>query len=164
MKIRSIDPHADAPAIAAIYRPFVEETDISFETVAPDEGEMERRLREITSVVPGFLMEDEDGRVTGYCYAHPWKGYAAYSATLETTIYVDPAFARRRIGRRLMERLIAECRERGALTLIACITAGNDASIALHEALGFTKASYFRAVGLKAGRLLDVTDYQLILR
>lgn len=163
MKIRRIDPQQDAPAIAEIYGPFVTSTDITFEVIPPSAEEMARRLTAFTSVVPGFLMEDDGGIVAAYCYAHPWKSFPAYSTTLETTIYVAPSYARRGIGRALMERLISQCRQSGAVALIACITGGNQASIALHEALGFTQASYFKSVGRKGGRLLDVVDYQLLL-
>ena len=45
----------------------------------------------------------------------------------------------------------------------ACITVPNEASTALHEALGFTCVSRFREVGHKFGRWLDVADYELIL-
>ncbi len=163
MKIRRIDPQQDAPAIAGIYSPFVLSTDITFEVVPHTVGEMARRLTAYTSVVPGFVMEDDDGTVAAYCYAHPWKSFPAYSTTLETTIYVAPSYARRGIGRALMERLIDCCRQAGAVSLIACITEGNRASTELHEALGFTRVSHFRSVGRKAGRLLDVVDYQLLL-
>ena len=163
MNIRRIDPERDAAAIAEVYRPFVLSTDVTFEVIPPSAGEMADRLKVFTSIVPGFLMEDDNGAVAGYCYAHPWKSFSAYSTTFETTVYVAPSYARRGIGRALMGNLVGECRQHGALALIACITGGNQASIKLHEALGFTQASYFRRVGRKAGRLLDVVDYQLLL-
>lgn len=62
-----------------------------------------------------------------------------------------------------MERLIDECRQRGAHVLVACITGGNEASIKLHERMGFEQVSHFRQVGRKFGRWLDVVDLQLIL-
>lgn len=160
--IRPLDPAADAPAIARIYAPFVTDTDISFESVPPTAEEMSRRLKSFVASLPGFVWE-EGGEVVAYAYAHPWKGFAGYSQTLETTLYVDPPYARRGIGRALMERLIDEGRRHGIISFIACITYGNTPSCALHEALGFTLASHFRAVGRKNGRLLDILDYQLLL-
>ncbi len=161
--IRPIDPARDAAAIAAIYAPFVDNTEITFETVAPSAEQMRARLEEITGSFPGFVYELPSGEIAGYCYAHHWKVKAAYNPTLETTIYVDPAHARQGIGLALMEALINACREASTHSLIACITEGNDPSYRLHERLGFERVSYFRQVGYKHGRLLDVVDYQLIL-
>lgn len=125
---------------------------------------MASRLARFTRRVPGFVMVAPDGRLAGYCYTHPWKSFAGYRDTLETTVYVALGFERRGVGRALMERLIGECRSRGVVALIACITAGNRASIILHEKLGFSQASHFEAVGRKHGRYLDIVDYQLQLK
>lgn len=161
--IRPIDPETDAAAIARIYAPFVTGSDITFDTVPPSPDGMRARLRSFLPGCPGFVWQMPGGAIAGYCYAHPWKSKAAYDHTLESTLYIDPAFARRGIGLALMTALIEECRARGIHSLIACITEGNVASFRLHERLGFTRASLFRQVGLKHGRLLDVIDYQLIL-
>ena len=67
------------------------------------------------------------------------------------------------IGQVLMDHLIKECRERGYMSLIACITAENEGSRRFHERLGFSQVSDFKRVGYKFGRYLDVTDYQLQL-
>lgn len=101
--------------------------------------------------------------MAGYCYAHPWKERAAYSNTLETTIYLHPDFKGRGTGTALMDRLVADCRRMGFKALIACITGENEASIAFHRKLGFEQASLFRSVGYKHGRWLDVVDMELLL-
>ena len=63
----------------------------------------------------------------------------------------------------LMEKLIAQCREAGCHSLIACITAENEGSRRIHERLGFKQVSLFKEVGYKFDRWLDVTDYELII-
>lgn len=161
MEIRDVRP-ADMPEITRIYNHYVLETDISFETEPVSVGEMTRRMEEFTASYP-YIVCVADGRVAGYCYAHPWKSRAAYAGTLETTIYLDPDFTRRGIGLALMERLIDDCRKAGFDSLIACITGGNEASCRMHERLGFRQVSFFKAVGRKFGRMLDVVDYQLQL-
>ena len=88
---------------------------------------------------------------------------AAYRYTLETTVYLSPDYLGRGIGKRLMRELIEACRRNGYRALIACITAGNEASIALHTGLGFKQVSHFEQVGRKFGRWLDVVDYELLL-
>ncbi len=162
MEIRPLEPHKDAPEIAEIYKWYVENTTATFETVPPTPEVMEERLHAIASDYPCYVCE-ESGRVVGYCYVHLWKTFAAYSLTLETTIYLRPGMEGHGIGLTLMEHLIRECRERGFVSLIACITAENDGSRRFHERLGFSQVSDFKRVGYKFGRYLDVTDYQLQL-
>ena len=153
----------DALEIAAIYNHYVEHTTISFETEVVDVDEMRCCIDDVSSIYPYFVSVDDDGRIEGYCYAHRWKERAAYHATLETTVYLRPDCCGRGLGRKLMNRLIGECRERGVHALIACITADNHASVALHKCLGFEAVSHFREVGCKFGRRLDVIDMELLL-
>jgi L-amino acid N-acyltransferase YncA len=152
----------DIKSITTIYNQYITETTITFETKQLTENEMSARVKSISVTSPYFICE-EDGNLLGYCYAHPWKERAAYSKSYETTVYISPENRGRGIGTKLMERLIADCRQRGVHALIACITGGNEASNHLHEKLGFHQVSLFRQVGMKFGKWLDVMDYELIL-
>ena len=157
--IRPVTPH-DAAAIAALYNHYVLHTTASFEEEAVPVEAMRRRIEETAARWP-YLVWEEQGRVKGYCYAHPWKERPAYRHTLETTVYLDPACTGRGIGTRLMHALIGECRGRGAHALVACITAGNEPSCRLHRRLGFRQVSEFHEVGFKHGQWLGVVDYEL---
>ena len=159
--IREVRPD-DAAQIAGIYNHYILETTISFETQPLSAEDMRIRIEEISSYFPYFVAEN-NGKLTGYCYAHPWKERAAYCKTLETTIYLASEAKGRGLGTRLMTQLIKECRNRGYHTLIACITAENEESCQFHERLGFKKVSHFEQVGQKFGRWLDVADYELML-
>ena len=159
--IREVRPD-DAAQIAGIYNRYILETTISFETQPLSAEDMRIRIEEISSYFPYFVAEN-NGKLTGYCYAHPWKERAAYCKTLETTIYLASEAKGRGLGTRLMTQLIKECRNRGYHTLIACITAENEESCQFHERLGFKKVSHFEQVGQKFGRWLDVADYELML-
>ena len=91
---------ADAPAIAAIYRPIVETTAISFETSAPDVAEMARRIAETLPSLP-WLVCEVAGTIAGYAYASKHRARAAYRWSVDTSVYVDAAFRRRGIARPL---------------------------------------------------------------
>ena len=153
----------DAQAIAHIYNHYVLNTTISFETQAVTTAHMLHRITSISAQYP-YLVYEHEGRVVGYCYAHLWKERVAYSQTLETTIYLHPDYCHRGIGKRLMQQLIEQWRAQGFHALIACITGGNEGSIALHQSLGFEQRSCFKEVGHKFGAWLDVVDLELILR
>lgn len=154
---------ADIAEIADIYRYYVEETAVSFETVAPDCDEMIRRLEIFSRGGFPYLVVEQEGHVVGYAYAHPWKERAAYSHTWETTVYLSKQCLGKGVGKLLMEKLIEECSLRGCHALIACITAENSTSRTFHERLGFSQVSLFKEVGYKMGRYLDVVDYEMRL-
>ncbi|MCC8070858.1 MAG: N-acetyltransferase family protein [Bacteroidales bacterium] len=160
--IRPVHP-SDISRICEIYNHYVVNTTVSFETTPLTLAQMKSRVEGIAAEHPYYVWEDEvSGRVIGFCYVHPWKDRPAYAGAMETTIYLAPEATGHGIGRLLMERLIADCRQRGYYSLIACITGGNLPSIRLHEALGFTQVSHFEAVGHKLDLTLDVVDYQLL--
>lgn len=153
---------ADAEAITAIYNRYVTESVATFETMPLSVDEMRQRINEISVRFPYYVCEI-DGILAGYCYVHPWKERAAYEKTLETTIYLRDDFRRRGIGRKLMDRLIAECSRQGYFAMIACITGNNTDSIEFHRSLGFRQVSFFEKVGFKLNQILDVADYELLL-
>lgn len=157
--IREVDLN-DAAFIADIYNEYVNNTVITFDTQPVSEEEMRKQIVSISSRFPYYVYEQE-GKVAGYCYVHPWKQRDAYRYTLETTIYLHPSFTGKGIGKALMNRLIKECRLRSYHALIACITVPNEPSERLHRQLGFQQVSRFSEVGKKFNRWLDVEDYEL---
>ncbi len=152
----------DAGAIVDIYNYFITDTTVTFEVQPLTVEEMAERIREISARFPYFVYE-EDGRVLGYCYAHLWKERAAYSKTLETTVYLHKDATHRGIGSLMVNHLVDLCREQGYHALIACITEGNEASVRMHEKLGFRQVSEYKEVGRKFDEWLGVVDLELLL-
>ena len=74
-----------------------------------------------------------------------------------------PQSAGQGAGRVLYEALLAELRERELHLVIGGIAQPNEASVRLHEKLGFEKVAHFSEVGLKFGRWIDVGYWQLNL-
>ena len=153
----------DAQAIAAIYNDYILNGVETFETEPLDVEQMLARIETISAEFPYFVFEPDGGEAVAYAYAHKWKERDAYAKTLETSVYVAREFCGSGIGRKLAEQLVGECKKRGYRALIACVTEGNQASIKLHEKLGFKKVSHFEKVGIKFGRELDVIDLELRL-
>jgi L-amino acid N-acyltransferase YncA len=150
---------ADAAAIAAVYAPYVTDSFVSFETDAPDEAEMGRRMASGGTSHP-WLVAQADGRIAGYASAAPFRPRAAYRYAVETSVYLDPAFCGRGIGRTLYAALLDLVERQGFVQAIGAITLPNAASARLHEALGFAAAGVYRQVGWKCGGWRDVGLWQ----
>ena len=153
----------DAPAIAAIYLPFVAETPISFETEAPGPEQIAERMRSGSGRYPWLVAEDDGGKVVGYAYASRFRERAAYRFAVETTVYVAPDVQRQGIGRKLYDALFEILSGQGFTQAIAGITLPNAPSVALHEAVGFEPAGVYRTVGYKLGGWHSVGIWQRAL-
>lgn len=140
----------DAPALLEIYRPYVEETSITFETQVPSEAEFCRRITEISSQFP-YLVAEESGVLLGYAYAHPFHERAAYSWTVESSIYVSQAHRGRHIGTMLYRALLPLLERQGVKNVCAVVTYPNDPSIGFHGALGFSQGGILPDFGYKLG-------------
>ena len=153
----------DAEAIAAIYAPFVLETPISFETRAPTPDVMRERIERYAASHP-WLVYELDGLVVGYAYSSPHHERAAYDWSCEVSVYVERSMHRRGVGRALYTALLEALRRLGYYNALAGVTEPNDASIGLHEAVGFRRAGVNRNVGYKDGRWWDVAYLEMSLR
>lgn len=154
---------ADAPQIAAIYRPFCEESHVSFEVDAPDEVEMAARIERINRRFP-WLVDEIDGTVAGYAYASPHRERAAYRWAVDLAVYVNERFRGRGIGRALYSELFSRLRAQGLFKAYAGIALPNPVSQAFHESMGFTLVGIYRKIGYKLGAWWDVGWWQLALQ
>lgn len=162
MKLRAATPD-DAAAIADIYAPFVRESAVSFETEPPGEAAMRSRIEAGGSLYPWLVGEAEDGSLIGYAYAARFRDRPAYRFAVETSVYLRSGASGRGLGRRLYEPLLATLEAQGFTQAIAAITLPNEASVRLHERLGFERAGTYRQVGWKIGRWHDVGLWQKAL-
>lgn len=163
MRVRRADPDRDAARVAEIYRPAVEGNYISFEESAPAAVEMAERMRRVLARLPWLVAEDESGLVVGYAYASSHRERAAYRWSVDISVYVDPAWHRRGIGRLLYDELLERLRGQGLVNVYAGVTLPNDGSVALHEAIGMTRVGIYQRVGYKLGAWRDVAWFEMRL-
>jgi L-amino acid N-acyltransferase YncA len=151
----------DAPAIAEIYAHYVANTAATFDESAPGREEMAGTIESVASAGLPFLVAETEGRVGGYAYLGPYNPRSAYRHTVESSVYVAPDVRGRGAGRALLERLLAEGERASVREVIAIIAITDDpASVALHEACGFSEAGWLRGVGFKHGRWHDTVLMQ----
>ncbi|QGZ37742.1 phosphinothricin acetyltransferase [Pseudoduganella flava] len=161
--IRDANP-ADAAAIAAIYNPYIADSTISFEEEAVSVEEMRTRVQGVQDGgLPWLVLEHDDGSIAGYAYATKWRVRHAYRFSVETTVYLAPAHGRKGHGTALYVALLERLRAAGCHLAIAGIAQPNEASVALHEKMGYRKVAHFSEVGFKFGRWVDVGYWELKL-
>lgn len=153
----------DAPDLLEIYKPYVSETAVSFETGVPSVSEFADRIRDTLSQFP-WLVAEIDGRAVGYAYAVAHRARKAYDWSVDSTVYIGNGFRGRGIGRALYSRLFELLKEQGVANVFAGITQPNEASVRLHESLGFVRVGLFKDVGFKLGKWWDVGWWQLQLQ
>jgi L-amino acid N-acyltransferase YncA len=173
--IRSVTTE-DAPAVQAIYAPYVAHTVISFEAAPPSVDEMAQRIQKTVSKFPWLVCvtdaQNGDSRsensksekgepstypaIAGYAYASTHRERAAYQWSVDVSVYVSPDFQRRNIGRGLYTALFALLRLQGYVNAYAGIALPNPASVGIHTSLGFQAVGVYQQVGYKLGAWHDV--------
>jgi len=149
--------HGDS--IAAIYRPYVETTAITFETEAPDGGTVADQIRARTDQYP-WLVAERDRRVLGYAFASQLRTQAAYRWTVELSVYVDREWRGREIGSALYAPLLSILDRQGFQSAYGVVTVPNPESVGFHESFGFDRIALFSEVGYKLGEWHDVAWYE----
>ena len=152
----------DAEAIRAIYNYEVETGTAVFD-LQPRSSQAQREWLTDRSGAHAVIVAEVDGVVTGFASLSRYKERAAYSTTVENSVYVGAQYRDRGLGRLLLEEIVAVAERHGFHTVIARITAENRASVVLHERVGFETIGIEREVGRKHGRWLDVVAMQKML-
>ncbi|MEY8356629.1 N-acetyltransferase family protein [Lachnospiraceae bacterium 54-53] len=154
----------DLPALLDIYNYEVEHGLSTFDL---NPKTMEERLAWYRAHNVGnhpLIVAEEDGKAVGYASLSSYRPKEAYAATVELSIYIDRDYRRRGIAGKLAVAILETAREREDIhTVISVITGGNEASIRLHELLGFVHCGTIREVGAKFGKMLDIENFQMMV-
>lgn len=162
MRVRLAE-ETDTAAVRDIYAPVVENTVISFEDAPPNEREMADRIVDTLPRYPWLVCEIED-EIGGYAYAGQHRKRGAYRWSVDVSVYVAEEYRRKGLGRGLYESLFELLRLQGFYNAYAGISLPNEASVILHESLGFEQVGVYESVGYKEGAWRDVGWWQLELR
>ncbi len=145
----------DAEQLLGIYRPFVENTAISFETRVPSVDDFAERIRSATDKWL-WLLAESDGTPKGYAYGSAHRPREAYKYSVETSAYVHESFHRQGVARLLYTELLVGLADKGFCNAYAGVTLPNEASVQFHNSMGFKSIGVFPQVGNKFGQWHDV--------
>lgn len=152
----------DCKAISDIYNHYVAGTTC---TLATQEETLPQREAWFSAHGPSHpvLVVEEAGVVLGWAAVSTFNTRCGYRTTVEDSIYLRHDQRGRGLGRALLQELLRRSRAQGHHTVIAKISAEQDASVALHAAAGFKHAGRLRDVGFKFNRWIDVIYMQCML-
>lgn len=149
---------ADTAAILKIYAGYIE-TPVTFECVLPTETEFSKRMADISTFYP-CLVSEVNGKVVGYAYAHRHMERQAYQWNAELSVYLDPSYTSKGLGKKLYVILMELLKCQGIRTVYAGVTVPNEKSESLHKTMGFEVVGTYRHAGFKNGNWHDVTWFE----
>ena len=151
----------DAPALAALYAPFVATNAVSFETSVPSASDMRARIAAHDGLYPWIAATDKDsGILLGYAYAKPFRVGAPYRFAAEVAVYTVGEVEGKGVRRALLASLIATMTAQKFTQGVCTLMTPNDKLIQLYEAMGFRRAGQYREVNYKNGQWHDVGLWQ----
>lgn len=128
---------SDYPQVAAIYKKGLATGIATFETEIPDWNSWKLKFLDTCR----FVLEI-DKKVIGWCALSSVSTRNAYRGVAEDTIYIDPEYQGKNLGKILLQHLINESEKKGFWTLQASIFSQNKSSIALHKSCGFREIGF----------------------
>ena len=152
----------DAPALSQIYNHAVLHTTATAQEVPETLAE---RLAWLDDHARGNypVLVAEAGTVVAWGSLSPFLPRSGYRYTAENSVYVHPDWQVQGLGKRLLGALVEAAQDNGFHALVALIDGGNQASLALHAAFGFTPVARMPQVYHKFGRWLDLVIMQRLL-
>jgi phosphinothricin acetyltransferase len=148
--------------ITEIYNDAILNTTATFDSCPRTMEEQDKWLGEHDEKHP-ILVATQSGEVVGWGSLSSHNDRCCYQNTVEDSVYVKKELRGGGIGKKILERLVAEAGKSGHHVIIARIDAGNEASLRIHRRSGFEEVGRLREVGFKFGRWLDVIFMELLL-
>jgi phosphinothricin acetyltransferase len=150
----------DLPELRAIYNHYVVHTPITFDLEPRTLAQRQEWFGEFakTGKYQCFVAVDQ-GRPLGWVCSAKFKEKAAYSSSIETSVYLAPGEIGKGIGRRLYRTLFEALSGEDIHRAFGGITLPNEASVALHRSVGFEHIGTYPEIGRKFGKYWDVALY-----
>ena len=131
------------PAAAAIYEAGIATGNATFATAAPTWAGWDQ-----AHLLHSRLVAiDDEGQVMGWAALSPVSSRCVYGGVAEVSVYVADTARGQGVGRQLLEALVHDSEQHNMWTLQAGIFPENEASIRLHETVGFRQVGRRERIG-----------------
>jgi L-amino acid N-acyltransferase YncA len=139
------------PEVARIYAEGIATRNATFETEVPSWESWDS-----SHLADHRFVALLDGRVAGWVAVSPVSSRCVYAGVVENSVYVAAEARGRGVGRALLEALIASTEGAGVWTIETGIFPENEASVRLHESVGFEVLGRRKRLGRLDGVWRDV--------
>ncbi|GMA65402.1 GNAT family N-acetyltransferase [Alicyclobacillus fastidiosus] len=153
----------DLPFLLEIYNQSVRNSAATFDLEEQTLAQRTEWFSHYGGRYPLIVAQVQD-QVVGYASLSKFREKPAYQYTAECSVYIHDRFHGQGIGRALMNDLLSRTSKLGYHSIVAGITDGNEASMRLHESLGFQYVGCLREVGFKFQQWQHVHYYQYFVR
>ncbi len=152
----------DLARLVEIYNYYIMETHFTFDTEPFAVGGRTQWFNQFSESGPyRLLVAEQDDVVIAFASSTQFKPRAAYSTSVETSVYVGQGQTGQGIGLALYTALLEVLVDEPSVHRAYGGTAlPNPESIALHERLGFTLVGTYREVGFKFDKYRDVSWFE----
>ena len=147
---------ADAPALAALWNPWITDTAITFASLPKTAQD----LAQMIATRPAFFTTD---KVQGFATYGQFRSGNGYATCMEHTIVLQPTARGKGTGRALMAALESHARAGGAHQMIGAVSGENTEGRAFHQAIGYREVGVVARAGFKFGRFMDLVLMQKFL-
>jgi L-amino acid N-acyltransferase YncA len=150
----------DLPEVLAIYNDVIATTTAVYsEAPATLDDRRDWWRSRVAASYPVLVAVDRTG-IVGFSSFGEFRAWPCYRSTVEQSVHIRADRRGEGIGARLLIPLFPRAAALQKHMMIAAIDAQNEPSLRLHRRLGFEQAGYFREVGFKFGRWLDLVFMQ----
>jgi len=166
MDVLNVRParRSDLARLTEIYNYYVETSHVTFDETPFTVDKRETWWLKFDSARYQCWVADSAEVSVGYACSTPLKDKTAYRSSVEISVYLAHDQTGRGTGRVLCERLLASLQQEDVHRVYALVAQPNEASMKLHQSLGFRQVSYLSEVGRKFGRYRDVIWLELALQ
>ena len=159
---------ADLPAVLAIYNEVIAHTTAVY-ALAPstlEERSTWFNARRAAGYPVLVATSGDDGTdVLAFASFGEFRGaWPGYRHSVEHSVHVRADCRGQGLGRLLLQALLARAAAQGRHVMLGGVDADNQASLRLHDSLGFERVAHLREVGHKFGRWLDLVFVQRLVQ
>lgn len=150
-EIRNLQPE-DATRVLEIFQQGIDGKNATFDKETPNWEKWDKAHFPVCR----FVMENENEKIVGWCALQPISNRECFKGVAEISIYLDTEYHHRGLGKMLLKKLIIASEENGFWTLQSGIFPENQASISIHQSLGFRKVGIRERLAQMDGVWRDV--------
>jgi L-amino acid N-acyltransferase len=151
---------SDLPALLEIYNEVIAHSTAVFAhtpaTLAERTAWYQARL---DAGFPVLVAEAPQG-LAGFATFGEFRASPGYRYCVEHTVHVHTDWRGQGVGKRLVQALFPLATDLGKHIMIGAVDAANEASLRMHERLGFARVAHLREAGRKFERWLDLVLVQ----